>query len=359
MNILHINENADWRGGEQQATYLIHGLVRRGHSCIVAGRSGAPFLRRNAELSTVAAPFLGEVDLWTPIVLARAVRRFDVDIVHAHASHGHALACLARLLSECNVIVHRRIDRMPRSNALSRWKYRQADHYVAVCERVGNVLREFGVPAERITTIHSSIEPSWFDVEPLSREELGVAEGVPLLGCVGALVAQKNHLNLLEALPVILRETPQLQVVIIGEGELRGQIEGHIARFGLGAHVRLLGHRNDVPRILKALDLFVLPSRDEGIGGACIEALAAGVPVVATDVGGVGEVVQDGRTGLLVPAADPEALAHAVLHLLQTPKFAEALAARGRLLVHENFTVDRMVERTIGVYEKVLSRPGH
>jgi len=360
MNVLHIDEQRGWRGGEQQASYLIQGLAERGHTVVVAGRAGSPFLESDhgvAGIARVAAPFLVELDIWTTAVLARAVKRHAIDVLHAHTSHAHTAACLARRLARRGkVVVSRRVDFAPRKGPLSRWKYAQPDTIVCVADYIADVLRAYGVPESRLAVVHSGIDPSRFDVEPLPRSALGAPEGVPLLGNVAALVGHKDHANLLAAMPLLLRELPDLRLVIVGEGELRAQLEAQIAHLGLGGAVTLLGYRDDVPRILRALDAFVLSSRMEGFGGVCSEAMACGLPVVSTAAGGMPETVIHEQTGLLAPTRDPEALAAAVVRLFREPDLARRLAANGKRQAIDRFSHHRMVEGNLAVYAEVLAR---
>jgi len=359
MNVLHIDEQRTWRGGEQQAGYLVRGLAQRGHTNVIAGRSGAPFIDADHGvngLARIAAPFHGEIDLWTAWSLARAVKRHGVHIIHAHTSHAHTMACLARMLAgRGKVVVSRRVDFPPKNTGVSRWKYGLPNHFVAVCERVAEVLREFGVDPTKVSVVHSAVDLARFDIEPLARSALGVPEGVPLLGNVAALVGHKDHANLLSAMPNVLRELPDLRLVIAGEGELRPALEAQIAELGLRDCVTLLGHRRDVPRILRTLDAFVLSSNAEGIGGCVLEALACKRPVVATAAGGVPEVIRNEKTGLLVPTRDHEALAAAIIRVFRDKNLAATIAANGNALVHERFTVDTMVEGNLRVYERILA----
>ena len=358
MNILHIDEQRTWRGGEQQASYLIQGLVRRGHTCLLAGKPGTPFFMVDhgvTDLMRVAAPFRGEADLQTAWVLARAVKQYNIDIIHAHSSHAHTMACLARMMAgRSKVVVHRRVDFAPNNSFVSRWKYSLPDHFIAVCRRVAEVLHAFGISPEKVSVVYSAIDLSRFEVEPISRADLGLPENTPLLGNVAALVGHKDHANLLDAMPEALRELPDLHLVIAGEGELRSAIEAQIRRLGLDKLVTLLGHRTDVQRILRAIDAFVLSSYAEGIGGCVLEALACARPVVATDAGGVGEVIRNEQTGLLVPARDPAALAKAVIRVFRDRPLATALANRGHALVREQFTVDTMVDKVLQVYDRLF-----
>jgi len=365
MNVLQINEQRGWRGGEQQASYLIRGLAKRGHNVVIAGRPNSEFLRSDhggADLIRVSAPFLGEFDLWTAWKLAQAVKRYHIDILHAHTSHAHTAACLARILpslgtpstSSARVVVSRRVDFPPRKGAVNRWKYNQPDRIVAVSNFIAQVMRDYGADPAKLTVVHSATDPTRFNVEPLPRAALGVPEGVPLLGNVAALVGHKDHQTLLAAIPLVLRKLPDLHLVCVGEGKLRPAIEAQIAELDIGDHVHLLGHRDDVPRILRALDAFVLSSKEEGFGGAALEGMASGVPVVSTAAGGMSETVMHEKTGLLVPIRNPEALANAILRIFHEPNLAATLVQNGKRLANEDFCVDRMVEGNLAVYHELL-----
>ncbi|MCC6794159.1 MAG: glycosyltransferase [Candidatus Hydrogenedentes bacterium] len=359
MNILHIDEQTGWRGGEQQASYLIRGLAERGHRCFVAGKPGSEYLTRDhgaRDLVRIPVPCRGELDLATAYRLSRAVREHNIDILHAHSSHAVIYAVLAKKFAgRGKVVASRRVDFPPNKNAFSRWKYNQPDRIVAISDCIARVLRDFGIPEHKLRTVHSGIDLKRFDVTPLPRSEIGIPEGVPLAGNVAALVGHKDHATLLDAVPAILRDVPEFRLVIAGEGPLRQQIEAQIERLEIGKSVKLLGQRSDVPRLLRALDLFVMSSSEEGLGTSVLDAMACGVPVVATDAGGIPEMVRDGETGFLVPLKNPSALANAVVRAMQNENLRNGLAQNATVLVNEEFTADSMVRENVGVYEELLS----
>ncbi|GMV91452.1 MAG: hypothetical protein AMXMBFR82_12300 [Candidatus Hydrogenedentota bacterium] len=358
MRILHIDEQRGWRGGEQQASYLIRGLVERGHDCAIAGRTGSAFVTADhgpGLFEIVEAPFRGEADLWTAFKLSRAVRRLDIDILHAHTSHALTYAVLARKLAgRGKVVASRRVDFPPRQNAFSRWKYGAADHIIAISGKIAEVMRTFGVPESRLSVVYSGIDPARLDVPPLSRSSLGVPEGVPLLGNVAALVGHKDHQTLIAAMAEVLRAVPEAHLVVAGEGPLRPELERQIAGLNLGHAVHLLGFRNDVPAILKALDVFVMSSKEEGLGTSVLDAMAAGVPVVATAAGGIPEMVRDRSTGLLATARNPRQLADQVIEMVRDCRLAERLRENALTLVYDRFTTSAMVAGNSEVYENVV-----
>lgn len=365
MNVLHLDEQRGWRGGEQQAAWLVEGLARRGHRVLLAGRQTSAWLDHLAGamspsrlgVSIHRLPFLHELDLFTAWRLAEIIKRERVEIIHAHTSHAHTLACLARQIAgRGKVVVSRRVSFMPRRGPLNRWKYWVPDQYIAVSGKVAEVLLEYGIPKERVALVYSSVDLGRLDVAPAPREALGVQPGAPLIVSAGALVDHKDHATLLKAMPAVLKEFPTAQVLIAGEGERRSALEEQIELLGLRGHVQLLGHRRDVPALVRAADLYVSSSWSEGLGTSVLEALGCGTPVVAAEAGGVGEMILDGETGYLVPNRAPNLLGQAMLRSLREREAALRMAARGRARVEAKFTVERMVEGTLEVYAKLLAK---
>ena len=360
MNILHIDEQRTWRGGEQQASYLIRGLSECGHKAYLAGRPGSAFLTQDHGCmihGIIPAAFRGEFDPATLLPLARAIGRYDIDIVHAHTSHAHSYACLAcKFARRGKAIVSRRVDFSPRKGILNRKKYACPDHYVAISEKIGDVLRNYGIPGNKLTVVHSGIEPGRFNVAPMSREEIGVPQDAFLFGNVAALVGHKDHATLIAAMPAVVQVFPGARLVIAGEGALRARLEAQIRELGVEDVVQLLGFRKDVPRLLRTFDAFVLSSREEGLGTAVLEAMACRLPVVAAPGGGIPEMVKHETTGLLADAIeDPASLARQMVRLIEDQSLAARLAGAGHAMMHEGFTAERMVEGNLAIYEKVLA----
>ncbi len=357
---IHIDDQNGWRGGEQQAYYLIEGLRARGQQVTIAGRPNSPYVRKTAEIDgvdSISLPLRNEFDLPSAWRLARHVKRHRVDILHAHTSHAHTLALLAQRIGERGrVVVSRRVDFVPRHDFLTRIKYAKPDHIVAISERIAAVLIEFGVEKERLSVVHSGIDPRRLNVEPLERDEFGGQDTEPLIGNVGALVGHKDHQTLIDAMPHVLRALPNARLVIAGEGQLRRNLEQQIENLGLSSAVQLLGYREDVPRLLKSLDLFVMSSSEEGLGTTVLDAMAAGVPVVATDGGGIPEMVRDEETGLLSPVNNPKRLAENVVRMWKERTLRIACANRAMDLVHSEFSVEKMVEGNLAIYREVIRR---
>ena len=232
---------------------------------------------------------------------------------------------------------------------------------VAVSEDVrGFLARTVGIPPGRITTIRNGIDVAAYrDAVPapgVRAAALG-GEWPWVVGTVGSLYPVKGHAGLLRAYRIVRERVPGTGCVIAGRGPLQDALRDEARRLGVEDGVRFLGFRGDVPGVLAALDVFALPSLSEGLPLAAIEAMAAGRPVVATDVGGTREVVVDGATGFLVPAGDPAALAERLVAVLREPALAARLGAAGRARAAREFGVARMVDRYAGLYDRLLASP--
>jgi glycosyltransferase involved in cell wall biosynthesis len=364
LTALHLNTERGWRGGEQQMLYLAQGLRARGHAAHVACRPGGECLARvrAAGLPAHELSIRGDLDIFAARKLGRLIDEIGADVVHAHTSRTHVAAMLAKRFSarKPRCIVHRRVDfsihKLPLR--LSGLKYRWGvDRYIAITEAVKGVMIADGIPAERISVVHSSVDLGRFEGvarKPGLRAELGVPEGARVVGNVGALVGHKGQRFLLEAAALALKEAPETWFVILGEGPLRGALEAQARALGIAERVRLPGFRRDVPECLLEFDLFCMSSVMEGLGTSALEAMAMRRPVVATDAGGLAEVVRDGVNGLTAPAGDGPALGAALLRLLRDGALAARLAEEGRRTVEVEFTADRMVERTVAVYRQVI-----
>lgn len=367
-NTLHIDGERTWRGGEQQALYLASGLKARGHGATVACQPGSPMAERAREagLEVAEVRMRGEADFLAVWALRRLIRRGGFDIVHMHTSHAHALGCAAAALARRGrTIVSRRVDFGVAKNLISGFKYRHGvDRFVAISRAIQRVLVDGGVDESRIAVVHSGIDLGRFENVPPNnfREELGFPAEAPVIGNVAAMADHKGQRYLIAAMPSVLAAEPQARLVIVGDGELRGALEAQVRELDVGRAVTFTGFRTDVPQWLDFFDVFVMSSHLEGLCTSVLDALAMRRPVVVADAGGLPEIVTHEEHGLVVPAKDPEALAQAIVRLLGDRELGRRLAEAGRRRVQTQFSADRMVEGTLGVYDEVMhgskDRPG-
>jgi glycosyltransferase involved in cell wall biosynthesis len=294
--------------------------------------------------------------------MARLLRQDRPDIFHAHltwpfackwalaaasAARTPVIVATAQLFGEVDLDASRRTQA---------WLLgRQFDRVIAVSQDTHDRLhRELGWPLERLTVIPNAVDVERYrERGGADRSSLDDSTGRPVVLVPARLEPQKGHRYLLEA----ARELPGVRFACAGSGSLTAELTEIAERLGVADRVAFLGYRDDIADLLSGCDLVVLPSLDEGLPLALIEASAAGVPVVATDVGGTGELVVAEKTGLLVAPRDPRALAQAVARLIADPALARRLGAAGRQRARQHFSTDSMVEAVEGEYRRLLARP--
>lgn len=365
ISTLHLNTEPTWRGGEQQTLYLLKGLADRGHPLLLCAQKGSPMATRarDAGIETEELRMRGEVDPIAIVRLARHVRRFRPDVVHFHTSHAHTLGILAAglcLRARPRTLLTRRVDFSIYRHSffgLNHIKYGRVDRIVAISEAIRKVLIDDGIEAQRIDCVPSGIDTSRFDVEPCElRREFGLHPHTRIVANVAFFADHKGQRYLVESAPAILEEFPDCAIFLIGEGPLREPLRELAGKLGIADRVFFPGFRTDIPAILRAIDVYVMPSHKEGLGTSVLDALWCEVPLVAAAAGGIPEIVHHEENGLLVPPRDSAALASAVLRLLRSPEEAARLGAAGPRTVASKYTAERMVEGNLRVYRRLLGR---
>jgi len=296
--------------------------------------------------------------------LLRRLRGEEPDVFHAHlnwplackwALLASALARTPATIASVHLFVDSLVNRSVR--AQHRFFSTAVDRYVTVSRAVAARMREvFHVPAARIDVVHNGVDAGRFDVatDPALRRTLCADPGRPIVMTLARLSVQKGHDTLLDA----ASRVPGAVFVLVGDGPLRGSLERQARERNVADRVLFLGHRGDVAELLACCDLFVLPSLFEGLPLAVLEAMAAGKPVIASGIGGTDEALVHGESGLLVPPADPVALASAIRSLLTDPVRARLLANAGRERAVRRFSSRAMIDGVCRSYERVLEPGG-
>lgn len=357
MKVLHVETGRNLFGGPLQVSYLLRGLHERGVRnvlvCTVGSAIGGvadEVVERLYEVS-----MSGDLDVGFVWRLRRILRRESPDLIHLHSRRGADLfGGVAGRMEGIPVILSRRVV-----NPEPRWwvalKYRLYDRVIAISRGIQECLLEEGVSREKVVCVPSAVdlekytpgcERTWF------RGLFGIGNR-PAIGVVAQLVPLKGHRYLLEAIPTVLQYFPEVQFLFFGKGALEGELHAEIVRRGLADNVRLAGFRDDLERVLPCLEMVVHPATMEGLGVSLLQAAACGVPIVASAVGGIPEIVRDGVNGCLVPPRDPRALAQAILSLLDAPPRAREMGMSGRMIVERDFCIPAMVEGNLKVYEAV------
>jgi glycosyltransferase involved in cell wall biosynthesis len=363
LNLLHLNTERGWRGGEVQTLLLARGLAERGHRCVLVAPPESRLVAegRKAGLEVEAVDARGEFDPGAVLALARLVRKLGPELLHYHTSHAVTLGTLAMAFSRrIPAVASRRVSFPLSRNPLARLKYtHRVVRVIAVSSGIREILVSSGIPSQRVVTIHSAVDLQRFRTVP-SREESRAALGydgqVTLVGAIGHLAEHKGHRVLVEAAWLLALGPGDFRFLVVGGGELEAVLRRRIQELGLQETFRLLGHSDRVDHLLPALDMLVFPSLSgEGSPAVLKEAMACGVPIVASGISGVEEVVEDGREGLLVRPGDPQILKDVILRLASDRNLRLQLGRHGRERARE-FSVERMVERTQAVYREVLER---
>jgi glycosyltransferase involved in cell wall biosynthesis len=370
-----ITESLPFGGAQRNTLLTVAGLVRDGYPTALACGPGGPLIplaREAGALVHVVPPLVREIapgrDTRALLALYRVLRGGRYDIVHTHSSKAGLLGRLAAWLARVPVIVHTihgLAFELRGAGGRGYLAYERALGRVTrrvIC--VGEVFRQeverWGVvPPGKLVTVHSGIDLAAY-VPTVGGAELkrvlGLGDAWPLIGTIGRLVPNKAPLDLVAALPHLLRVHPGAHAVFAGDGPLRADIEETARALGVQHAVTLLGQRDDIADLLDALDVYVMCSRSEGVGRALSEALAFGVPVVATPVNGVTELVEDGETGLIVPVGAPVRIAGAIARLVQDRALAARLGAGGRERARRLMDSRRMVAALEALYEEEYDR---
>lgn len=360
MSIFQIDAGKEWRGGQRQAFLLAKELKRRGlpFHFVVQPESPLYLKALEAKLPVLPIKIRSEFDFVAMIQLARAMKRQGCLLAHFQDAHSVAVGSVAASLAKVRFqVISRRVDFPLQKNYFSRRKYKKnIDVIIAISEGVKKVLVEGGVDSERIEVIPDGIDFSPFEkVSPSDylRRELSLAPDDYLIGNVAHLVDHKGHKYLIQATKILKEHSSNIKVIIVGEGPLRRALNKQARESNVEDTVFFLGFREDIPKILSSINLYVLSSHLEGMGSSMLDAMACRLPVVATLTGGIPEVVIQGKTGLLVPPRDPSDLAQAILKLYNDRALSSLLGQGGYEVVHQNFSAETMAEKIVLLYERI------
>jgi L-malate glycosyltransferase len=284
---------------------------------------------------------------------ARWCREREIAVLHACDFYANVFALTGAAVARVPVRIGSRRDlvlpaRTPGQHRLQRLTYRLAHRVVANSQAAGAQVAREGVPASRVTVIPNGIDLSRY----LPRQPRA---GRRVVTTVANLRSEKGHEVLLAAAAIVAQRVPDIEFHLAGGGPMQPALERQARDLGLGGVVRFLGHREDVPQVLLEADVFVLPSRTEAFPNGLLESMAAWLPVVASDVGGIPELVQHERNGLLVPVGDPQALASAILRIVHEPALADGLALAARETIESRYSFERMVAMFEALYEEELA----
>ena len=346
--VVHVASGREWRGGQRQVWLLARELRLAGLVDQVVVTGAATELSVRLKRDDVRVREVRWQSGLEPRVLLPIFRevRAGAALLHAHDAHAVTLAGIVALPTGVPLVATRRVDFHLRRPGL----WRRAARVIAVSSAVADVLTDDGVDPARVQVIHSGIDlDAARRAEPLGlRERLGLGSETRLACTVGALVPHKDHATLLHAAQLLAGRFPALHWVIAGDGELRPVLQWLAAELGIADRVHFLGHVSQPLNVIADADVYVMSSREEGLGTSVLDAMARGIPVASTSAGGLPEMLQEGG-GILVPPRNPAALAGAVRRILCDPDLRQRLLQQASRTV-ESFSAARMAAEVLTVY---------
>lgn len=361
MKILHVDTGRELGGGQKQVLHLARGLVERGTATKLVLPPGSELARRAGERGIPVEPLRmrGEWDILAAMRIARLFLHGGFDLLHLHTARAHTLGFVAAgFASIPAILVSRRELSRPKPLLIQRLKYgSQRIRYLAISEAVRSDLIRVGARPEQITLVRSGID---LEARPRGNGEalrrvLGIDPGATLIGSAGRLEENKGFSDLIRAFSLLRRDPVPLKLVIAGEGSRKAALADEARSLGLQNEVVLPGFLEDMPGFLDSLAVYVQPSHREPLGTALLEAMAAGIPVIATESGGIPEYLESGKDGLLVPPRDPGELSRAIERLVAGPEEAERMARNARERVEREYSKERMIAETIAAYRRTVN----
>lgn len=350
------------RGGQRQLLLLAEGLRARGHQQLIACVEGAGLERRAHQLGleVFALPAHDPAHAFATMLLRQHLKLWKPQILHAHDGRGQTLAWLASMGLPVVRIASRRVTFLPRDGWTYRWKYGRTCHAViTVSENIRQLSIQAGVPKERIEVIPDGIElPAELPSSAARlnlRSSWGCDEHDFVLGMLGASTPEKGWDVMIAALALLRQRTPGVKLVLAGDGP--AEATTFAAANSGSAGILRLGPIENLTNFFPGLDLFVMPSKSEGLGSSALWAMAYGLPVVATGVGGLPEIVAENESGWLVPPGSPQALADAIVAAAADRQKLAEFGGNGRRRA-AHFSADIMVARTEALYERLVSGMG-
>ncbi len=368
LKVIHLVEDLKIGGAERVIADTALGLDRKKYDasvwCVTRGGETASELSEKG----IEVKILGISSYHNPLNTFKMIRLLKFarpDIVHTHGYFASVIGRLAARKAGIPVIlahVHSTYWEYKKRHLMIERKLSRFTHKIICCSKA---VENFVKNTEKITDNKTIVIYNGVDEErfcPLKsptsiRAEFGMSEEAAVVGTVSSLTPHKGHEYLIQAASLVLNTLPSAKFIIVGDGPLRKRLEDQAKNLDIHPAVIFTGTRKDIPEILSLMDVFVLPSHTrEGLGIAIIEAMAAERPVVATEIGGIPEVVNDGETGLLVPPGDAEALSKAIIELLRNPKKTKEMGVKGRTRVKEKFTTKKMLSEIEHVYMSLINR---
>jgi glycosyltransferase involved in cell wall biosynthesis len=347
-----------WRGGQNQALLLLTGLRELSHAPELLAADGSA-LGERAAAAQIPVHYVSRGLFRLPA--ARKIRSLlrdgAFDLIHANEAHAVSAVWLAGAHKRVPFVISRRVGYPIGKNRLAQARYFAATRIVANSQWVADQAAASGVAREKLAVIYEGAEiPPRFTPQQraAARARWSVSTDAPVLGCVGVLLPDKGQDWLIRALAELRRDVPAAKLLLAGDGPTRPQLESLTRELGVSDAVIFAGFVKDVENVYAALDVFLLPSFFEALNNSLLAAMAYEIPSISFRRGALGEIIEEGRSGLLVEAANTAALRDAVLKFLRDPRAAKKMAEAGRIRIEQDFSAQRMITATAGLYESLM-----
>jgi glycosyltransferase involved in cell wall biosynthesis len=356
---LLVDLDQQWRGGQDQFLLLLKGLYEGGHAAELLTAQGSS-LGHRASKAGVCVHYTSRGGLRFPAAMKMHSLMGDgrFDLVHVNESHALTAAWLSRAHRHLPLLISRRVGYPLGRNYFSRARFDAATRIIANSKWVAEQAIACGVPGEKISIVYEGVEIPPVTTSRMRREarsRWNIQESEPLLGCVGVLLQDKGQQWVIRALARLRDEFPNCKLLLAGDGSYRPQLEGLVEELGLQNAVIFAGFVHDIESVYRALDVFLFPALFEGLGTSLLAAMAHSVPSVTYFGCALGEIVQNGVSGLQVQPQNPQAIAEAVRQILAGSQLSQKLSAAGRARISKAFSAEKMIEETIRLYREVAA----
>jgi glycosyltransferase involved in cell wall biosynthesis len=360
VKILIVDLDTEWRGGQNQALLMLEGFQARNHQAELVSPEGSALgdraKARGIQVHRIS-PYFSRVSATLKIFELTKPGRFD--IVHANEAHAVTATWLARTHRRVPFVISRRVGYPIRKSALALSRYQAAARILPISGWVAERLAACGINNEKMTVVYEGVEIPRLPPREVRREARllwGITDDSPLLGCVGVLLPDKGQDLLIRVLVDLRTEFPQARLLLAGDGPDRSRLERLAKQLGLGDAVIFPGFVTAMEPVYAALDVFLFPSRFEGLGTSLLAAMSYGVPSVAFSTCAFGEIIEHGRSGLLAELGNQTSLRNSAATLLRNPLIAKQIGNAARTRIQNKFSAAKMVDEMLRVYETLAPK---
>jgi len=362
--ILHVSAAYTWRGGEQQLAYLAGELKLMDVTQYVLCISGSAVETYciHAHIPYFVTDKRSSLDLFFAKKIASICKRNKIEIVHAHDTQAHTFSVLANDIFGCKsaIVISQRTDSAIKNNFFFKYKYNHTDVKKIICvsDKIRNIVESTIKEPSKVVTVHDGIDSDRFKHkrdQHILHEEFGLESNIKLIANISVLASHKDHFTFIDTASIICRKRNDVCFFIIGDGPSYEAIKDRIKKSGFASRIIMTGFRTDIPDIFPELDVFLLTSESEGLGTSILDAFACRVPVVATNTGGIPEIVKHESTGLLSNVKDSVSLALQVEKLLNDDNLSNQLTSQAAIEL-SNFTTLKTAEKTLAYYNELSSQ---